>query len=46
MRFTRLFFGESSLDKTLLVAPEQLGVVYSGEEVVVTAIKVQHTKLI
>ncbi len=44
-RFTRLFFGELSLGKSLLIAPEQLGDVYSGEEVVVTAIKVQHTKM-
>jgi len=44
-RFTRLYFGEYSLGKALLVTPEQLGDAYSGEEVVVTSIKVQHTKL-
>ncbi len=44
-KFTRLYFGEYSLGKALLVAPEQLGDAYSGEEVVVTAIKVQHTKM-
>lgn len=44
-KFTRLFFGEYSLGKALLVPPEQLVDAYSGEEVVVTAIKVQHTKL-
>lgn len=44
-KFTRLYFGEYSLGKALLVTPEQLGDAYSGEEVVVTAIKVQHTKM-
>ena len=44
-KFTRLYFGEYSLGKAFLVTPEQLGDVYSGEEVVVTSIKVQHTKL-
>ena len=43
--FTRLYFGEYSLGKALLAPPQQLGDVYSGEEVVVTAIKVQHTKM-
>ena len=44
-KFTRLYFGEYSLGKALLVTPEQLGDAYSGEEVVVTSIKVQHTKM-
>lgn len=44
-KFTRLYFGEYSLGKAFLVTPEQLGDAYSGEEVVVTAIKVQHTKM-
>jgi hypothetical protein len=44
--FSRLYFGEYSLGKALLLgAPQQLGDVYTGEKVIVTAIKVYHTKL-
>jgi hypothetical protein len=44
-KFTRLVFGEFTLGKALLVPPEQLVDGYAGEEVVVTSVKVQHTKL-
>ena len=43
--FMRLYFGEFSLGKALLISPVQLGDVYTGEEVIVTSIKVQHSKL-
>lgn len=43
--FMRLYFGEFSLAKALLISPVQLGDVYTGEEVIVTSIKVQHSKL-
>lgn len=44
--FSRLYFGEYSLGKALLLgAPQQLGDVYTGEKVIVTSIKVYHTKL-
>jgi hypothetical protein len=43
--FMRLYFGEFSLGKSLLISPVQLGDVYTGEEVIVTSIKVQHSKL-
>ncbi len=44
-KFMRLYFGEFSLGKALLISPEQLGDVYIGEDVIVTSIKVQHSKL-
>jgi len=43
--FTRLFFGEVNLVKALLSPPIQLSDLYIGEEVVITSIRVSHTKM-
>lgn len=43
--FSRLWFGEYTMAKAILLGPEQLEDGYTGEKVIVTAIKVQHTKL-
>jgi hypothetical protein len=44
-KFTRLYLGEYSIGKSLLMAPELLGKIFIAEEVIVTEIKVSHTKL-
>lgn len=44
--FSRLWFGEYTIAKAILLGPPiQLADGYTGEKVIVTAIKVQHTKL-
>jgi hypothetical protein len=45
LKFSRLYLGEVTLGKSLLLPPETLGEIYIAEEVVVTEIKVIHTKL-
>lgn len=43
--YTYCYFGEFSTGKALLAPPQQLAAGYAGEDIVITALKVQHTKL-